>query len=66
MAAQEELFAAPADERLERVARALWGRDARRSFGKPQSGDDPAERLWARVRKHYIDEATVCLEAADA
>lgn len=50
-----------ADPRVERAARALWDRDARRSVGGGQVAP-----LWPRVRKDYLETARVALTAADA
>lgn len=53
------------DPRVERAARALWDRDARRSFGKHDGSKPQADSLWLRVRKDYIATARVALDAAD-
>jgi hypothetical protein len=55
------------DPRLEPVAKALWWRDAKRTWG--QDGNDiaaeNARRLWPRIASSYMDEARVALKAAD-
>lgn len=50
------------DPRVERAARALWDRDARRGlWGQPQAWRDG---LWLRVRPEYVEAARAALEAA--
>lgn len=53
------------DRRVERAARALWKRDAHRSFGADSEGaEGTAARLWPRVRSEYVQTARVALDAA--
>lgn len=55
------------DPRVERAAKALAWRDARRMWG--QSGLDVARenarQVWPRVRTYYLEAAEVALTAAD-
>jgi hypothetical protein len=54
------------DPRIEKAARSLWWRSARRTWG--QDGRDIAEErfkaLWPRMRPHYMAEAETALRAA--
>lgn len=61
MSAAGQLFETEGtDPRVERAAYALWERDAARSYLKGS-----IKTLWPRIRKHYIEAATVALNAAD-
>lgn len=55
------------DPRADRVARALWWKDAKATWGR--DGNDVARenatRLWPRLRPHYLATAMVALNAAD-
>lgn len=60
------------DGRTERVAKSLFWRDAKRSWGRDGRDEDGksiatenAKRIWARVRDSYVDEARTALVAAD-
>jgi hypothetical protein len=55
------------DPRTERVAKALWWADAKRTWGQdgPDVARETAARLWPGVSKHYIAEARIAIAAAD-
>lgn len=59
------------DPRITKAARALWWRDARRTWGRDgrdESGEsvarERAKALWPRMEHHYVEAARVALEAA--
>lgn len=59
------------DPRIEQAARALWWRDAKRTWGQDGRGEDgesiakqQAARLWPRVRASYLNAAETALKAA--
>lgn len=56
------------DPRQEKVAKALWWADAKRTWG--QSGEDiareEAKTHWPTIRKHYMATAAIALNAADS
>jgi len=54
------------DPRIESAAKALWWRNAQRTWG-PDGRDVAQERakaLWPRMRPHYMGEAEAALHAA--
>lgn len=55
------------DGRVEAAGKALWWRDARRTWGR--DGQDVAKErarvLWPRMRADYVDQARIALDAAD-
>lgn len=60
------------DRRVEKAARALWWRDARRAWGRDGQTEDgegvarvKARELWPRVRSSYVEAARLALDAAD-
>lgn len=55
------------DPRTERVARALWWRDAQATWGRDGTdvARERAKALWPRQRPHYMATAGVALAAAD-
>ena len=50
------------EARVERAARALFKRDAKRG----QLAREAYPHTWRRVRPEYVEQATVALDAADA
>jgi hypothetical protein len=52
------------DPRVERAAKALWLRDARKTFGR-QDALELAKAHWPRVRGEYMATALVAITAAD-
>lgn len=55
------------DPRVERAARALWWRDAKRAFGQDghEAVANRAKALWPRIATYYREAARVALDAAD-
>jgi hypothetical protein len=51
------------DPRVERAAKALWLRDARKTFGR-QDALELAKAHWPRVRGEYLATAEVALRGA--
>lgn len=52
------------DPRIERAAKALWWRDAKKTFWDRKDAEEHAKAIWPRVRSEYIATARVALEAA--
>jgi hypothetical protein len=54
------------DPRIEAAAKALWWRSAKVTWGRDGAdiAKEQAERLWPRMRPHYMAEAEVALRAA--
>lgn len=55
------------DPRTLAAAKALWWRDAKRSWARDGNdiAKENAKTIWPRVRDSYVDEARTALAAAD-
>lgn len=61
------------DPRAEKIAKALWWEDAKRTWGRDgrdEAGESIAKQqakaLWPRMRPHYMASAGIALRAIDS
>lgn len=53
------------DPRVERAAKAMFWKDARKTWWGREDAEAHAKTVWPRVRSEYMATATVALTAAD-
>jgi len=53
------------DPRVERAAKAIWWRDAKKTWWMREDAEAHAKDIWPRVRSEYMATALVAITAAD-